>query len=236
MRPDSAAVASPRVPPRRLPEADNSSISQKQLDKIRRIYDSDPGNYDRACSSGVSKRLLESRRARLAAMVQPGQRVLEIGIGTGLTLLHYPAGTDVTGIDLSPKMLALAQERATRLGDRLTADLRVMDAEALEFPDESFDVVLFTLCLCTIPDARRAVAEGLRVCKRGGRLGFLEHVRSNLLPIALLQEAITPVLAWAQHDFWNRRTADTIRSAGVADLTEERWMLGVFSLMTGSKR
>ena len=168
-------------------------------------------------------------------MVQPGQRVLEIGIGTGLTLLHYPAGTDVTGIDLSPGMLDLARERATSLGERLKADLRVMDAQALAFPDESFDVVLFTLCLCTIPDPGRAVTEGLRVCKAGGRLGFLEHVRSNLLPVSLLQDAITPVLAWAQHDFWNRRTADTIRAAGVADLTEERWMLGVFSLMTGRK-
>jgi ubiquinone/menaquinone biosynthesis C-methylase UbiE len=166
--------------------------------------------------------------------VKPGDTVLEVGIGTGLMLLHYPPEADVTGIDVSTKMLAVAQKRVEEMGKRI--DLRVMDAQALEFPDETFDVVLFTLCLCTIPDPGLAVREGLRVCRPGGRLGFLEHVRSNLLPVALLQEAITPILGWAQHDYWNRRTADTVRDAGVADLTEERWMFGVFSLMTGRKR
>lgn len=160
--------------------------------------------------------------------------MLEVGIGTGLTLLHYAPQAEVTGIDLSPKMLAVAQKRADGMGSG-RPDLRVMDAQALDFADASFDVVLFTLCLCTIPDPGLAVREGLRVCRPGGRLGFLEHVRSNLLPVALLQEAITPLLAWAQHDYWNRRTADTIRAAGVVDLTDERWMLGVFSLMTGRK-
>jgi len=208
-------------------------MKEPVLEKIRRIYDSDPGSYDRVCSSGLSKRLLESRRARLAALVRPGDRVLEVGIGTGLTLLHYPAEALVTGVDLSPGMLAVAQERLDGMGRR--ADLRVMDAQHLEFADESFEVVLFTLCLCTIPDPAAAIREGLRVCTTGGRLGFLEHVRSNLLPVAMLQEAVTPLLAWAQHDHWNRRTGETVRAAGVADLTEERWMLGVFSLLTGRK-
>ena len=177
--------------------------------------------------------VLESHRGRLAALVRAGDKILEVGIGTGLTFPHYPVDAEITGIDLSPGMLAIAKLRANEMGRRV--DLRIMDAQALEFADGTFDVILFTLCLCTIPDPGLAIREGLRVCKSGGRLGFLEHVRSNLLPVALLQEAITPITAWTQHDYWNRRTADTVRAAGVSDLTEERWMLGVFSLLTGRK-
>lgn len=159
--------------------------------------------------------------------------MLEVGVGTGLTIPLYAAGADLTGIDISPAMLEVARKRATEVGR--SADLRVMDAQALDFPDNSFDAVFFTLCLCTIPDPALAIQEGLRVCRPGGTLGFLEHVRSNLAPVALLQEVISPILVWAQHDHWNRRTPDLVRGAGVEGVVEERWMLGVFTLMTGRK-
>ena len=181
----------------------------------------------------MSGRVLNSRRARLAALVEPGQKVLEVGIGTGLTIPLYAEDVEITGVDISPRMLDLAIARAAKVGR--TADLRVMDAQALEFPTASFDAVLFTLCLCTIPNPALAIAEGLRVCRPGGRLGFLEHVRSNIGPVALLQEVISPVLAWAQHDFWNRRTGELVRAAGAMDLVEERCMLGIFILLTGRR-
>jgi ubiquinone/menaquinone biosynthesis C-methylase UbiE len=158
-------------------------------------------------------------------------RVLEVGVGTGLNLLHYPPGTDVTGIDLSPKMLDIARQRAAGLD--LRVDLREMDAEALDFPNQSFDSVVYSLCLCTIPDPMRAIREGLRVARPGARMIFFEHIRSHLLPVALLQELINPLTVRFQADHWNRRTLDTIRAAGIApDYLRHAW-LGVFVLAAG---
>ena len=158
-------------------------------------------------------------------------RVLEIGVGTGLNLSHYAPGTDVTGIDLSPKMLAIARQRAAGLD--LRVDLREMDAETLDFPDQSFDSVVYSLCLCTIPDPVRAVEEGLRVARPDARMIFFEHVRSHLLPVALLQELINPLTVRFMADHWNRRTVDTIRAAGIEpDLLQRAW-LGIFVLAAG---
>jgi SAM-dependent methyltransferase len=168
-------------------------------------------------------------RIRIGRLVEG--RVLEIGVGTGLNLSHYPAGTDVTGIDLSPEMLAIARRRAAGLD--LKADLREMDAEALDFPNHSFDSVVYSLCLCTIPNPVRALEEGLRVARPGARMIFFEHVRSNLLPMALVQELINPLTVRFQADHWNRRTLDMIRAAGIEPDYLRRAWLGVFVLAAG---
>jgi ubiquinone/menaquinone biosynthesis C-methylase UbiE len=168
-------------------------------------------------------------RIRIGSLVEG--HVLEIGVGTGLNLMHYPVGTEVTGIDLSPEMLAIARRRAAGL--ELRVDLREMDAEALDFPDHSFDSVVYSLCLCTIPDPVRAIAEGLRVARPGARMIFFEHVRSNLLPMALLQELINPLTVRFMADHWNRRTLDTIKAAGIEPEIVRRAWLGVFVLAAG---
>jgi len=160
-----------------------------------------------------------------------GAEVLDVGIGTGASLPHYPAGVRVTGIDLSPGMLELARRRAEQLG--VAADLRVMDAQHLDFPDSSFDAVVFNLCLCTVPDPARAIAEGVRAARPGARMAFLEHVRSNLPPVALLQDLVTPLTVWTQHDHWDRRTPELVRAAGIRVLSERRWLLGIFDLLIG---
>jgi ubiquinone/menaquinone biosynthesis C-methylase UbiE len=157
--------------------------------------------------------------------------VLEVGIGTGASLPHYRPGVELTGIDLSPGMLAIARRHAVELG--LRAEMREMDAQRLEFGDRQFDAVLFDLSLCTIPDPQAALREALRVARPGARFVFLEHVRSNLPPVAALQEVLTLVTARTQHDFWNRRTPDLIRSAGIRVVSERRWLLGVFTLIVG---
>lgn len=100
-------------------------------------------------------------------------RVLEIGIGTGLNLAHYPRDSELTGIDLSPEMLDLARRRAGQLGRHV--ELSIGDAASLRFADTSFDTVVFTFALSTIPDDRRAVAEARRVLVPGGRLLVLDH-------------------------------------------------------------
>ena len=157
--------------------------------------------------------------------------MLEVGIGTGASLPHYRPGVALTGIDLSPGMLAVARGHAEQVG--LVADLQVMNAERLDFPDHAFDCVVFSLCLCTIPDPERAIREGMRVVKAGGRLVLIEHVRSDLPPVAALQWLLSLATVPLQQDHWDRRTPDLVRACGVRVTSERRWLLGVFDLLIG---
>ena len=112
--------------------------------------------------------LFERPRARLfeLAAIQPTDRVLVVGVGTGLDLLHLPAGTDVTGIDLSPAMLARAAARPSNCA--LT--LRQMSAERLAFPATSFDVVVMSCVLTVVEDPQQTLAEAARVLRPGGAI------------------------------------------------------------------
>jgi len=157
--------------------------------------------------------------------------VLEVGIGTGASLPHYRPGVALTGIDLSPGMLAVARRHAAQLG--IVADLQVMNAERMDFPDHAFDCVIFSLCLCTIPDPERAIREGLRVVKPQGRLIFLEHIRSHLPPVAALQWLLSLATVPLQQDHWDRRTPELVRDCGITVSSERRWLLGVFTLIVG---
>jgi phosphatidylethanolamine/phosphatidyl-N-methylethanolamine N-methyltransferase len=100
--------------------------------------------------------------------------LLEVGIGTGLMLDLYPEGTRLTGIDLSPHMLARAQARAHALANR-EIHLELADAEKMAFPDASFDCVTLPYVLSVTPDPARLVAEVRRVCKKGGHIIVLNH-------------------------------------------------------------
>jgi ubiquinone/menaquinone biosynthesis C-methylase UbiE len=137
----------------------------------------------------------------------------------------------VTGVDLSRVMLALCRERAAEL--KVAVDLVEEDAQALPFADAAFDSVAYNLCLCTIPDPLRAVGEGLRVARSGAPLVFFEHVRSHLLPVALLQDLINPLTVRFDADHFNRRTLDTLRAARVEIVSVRRWALGFFNLIIG---
>jgi ubiquinone/menaquinone biosynthesis C-methylase UbiE len=108
-------------------------------------------------------------------------RVLEVAVGTGRNLDYYPPGLSITGVELSPAMLAIAKQYAADLGRDV--DLRQADAQALPFDDDSFDTVVCTLSLCTIPDPAGAIAEMRRVLRPGGRLLLLDHIGSSWWPI-----------------------------------------------------
>ena len=108
--------------------------------------------------------------------------VLEIAVGTGRNLPHYPDDVRLTGIDSVPAMLDVARRRAVELGRPV--DSRLGDGQALEFEDATFDTVVCTLSLCTIPDDRAAVAEVRRVLRPSGRFVLLEHVRSPFCVVA----------------------------------------------------
>jgi len=144
-----------------------------ETDRVRRYWDRAAGSYDR--SMGFFERLVVADGREWGTSRALGD-VLEIGIGTGRNLPYYLPDVRLTGVDLSTDMLERARIRARELG--LEADLRLGDAEQLEFEASSFDTVVFSFALCSIPDDRAAVREATRVLRPGGRLVFIEHVRS----------------------------------------------------------
>jgi phosphatidylethanolamine/phosphatidyl-N-methylethanolamine N-methyltransferase len=122
---------------------------------------------------------------------RPGERVLEVGVGTGLSLQHYPAGVDVVGIDLSPDMLQHARQRIDPDSGSFT--LKVMDGEAIEYPDDSFDKVVAMYVVSVAPNPQKLVAEMKRVCKPGGELFIVNHYSGGKGIMAGLERLISPL-------------------------------------------
>ena len=119
---------------------------------------------------------------RIAAVIrslaiEPGARVLELGVGTGLSLDAYPPHAQVTGIDLAPDMLERAQDKINRKGWRHIT-LEQGDALDLKFADDSFDYVMAFHVVSVVPDPRRMMAEAQRVCRPGGVITIINHFRS----------------------------------------------------------
>ena len=124
--------------------------------------------------------------------IQPGDRVLEVGVGTGLNLPMYPHGCSVTGIDISVEMLRKARGRAKELG-RGNVTLSVMDASNLQFPDDTFDHVLATYVISAVPDPVKTLLEMRRVCKPQGHVVILNHFRSENPVLGALEWVVAPV-------------------------------------------
>lgn len=123
----------------------------------------------------------------------PGERILEVGVGTGLSLLLYPRDVLVTGIDISRDMLAQAQARKMR--DQLDniVQLSVMDAENMEFADSSFDKVVAMYVASVVPDPERLVDEMRRVCKPNGRIVFVNHFHSQNPLLGTFESLLAPL-------------------------------------------
>ena len=140
-------------------------------------------------------------------------RVLEIGVGTGLNFAHYPDDADVTGIEPDPFMLRRARRTLANTA-RQNITLRQAAAEDLPFPSHTFDHVVATLVLCTVPDPARALSEIRRVLATDGKLHFIEHVRGEGL-VGVAQDLVRPVWKFfAGGCIVNRRTAGLIAAAG----------------------
>lgn len=122
----------------------------------------------------------------------PGERLLEVGVGTGINATMYPSGCDVTGVDISENMLKIARERIARKGVR-NVKLHVMDAASLTFEDDSFDAVYAPFVISVVPDPVAVVREMRRVCRPGGRIIILNHFRSANPVLAWLERLISPL-------------------------------------------
>jgi len=191
-----------------------------ETERIRRIYERMAPGYDRQLGF-VESFLFGHGRTWVCSRARGD--VLEIAIGTGLNLPFYPRNVRLTGIDLSPAMLELARSRAAELGTLV--ELRLADATRLPFDDASFDTVVSTLALSTIPDPSGAVAEARRVLRRGGRFLLLDHVRSPSWPVRLVQRLLDPILVRFEGDHLLREPLDLLQAAGfeITEVERSRW-------------
>ncbi len=130
-------------------------------------------------------------------------------------------------------MLELARRRASDLGREV--ELRLGDAQALDFPEESFDTVVFGLCLCSIPDDRRAMAEAWRVLRPGGHLLLLEHVRSPSPVVRAGQRLLEPLFLRFLADHLLREPLENPKPEGVEVERVDRWAWGIMERASARK-
>jgi ubiquinone/menaquinone biosynthesis C-methylase UbiE len=139
--------------------------------------------------------------------------VLEIGAGTGMNFRHYPVGARVIATEPDPYMLERARQRVAKASASI--DLRQVSADALPFPDGTFDFVVSTLVLCSVQSPRKVLSEIKRVLKPGGELRLYEHVRYQNPVGGFAQDAITPLWKWIGAGCHpNRDTERSVRQAG----------------------
>jgi ubiquinone/menaquinone biosynthesis C-methylase UbiE len=206
------------------------SVRADETERVRRIWEREAPRYDRSIRFW-EKLLFEDGREWVCSRAQGD--VLEVAIGTGRNLPYYTEGVHLTGVDISPAMLGIASQRASDLG--LNVELKEADAQALPFPDASFDTVVCTLSLCNIPDDRKAVAEMKRVLRPGGLLLLLDHVRSSSRLARVLQIALEVVTVRFGGDHLLRRPLEHVRAEGFRMEERERHKLGIVERLAAWK-
>lgn len=200
-------------------------------DLRRRAYAKSAPKYDKQI--GFFERRVFGTDHRPWACSRASGRTLEVAVGTGLNLPHYPDGVEIVGVDLSPEMLALAADRARELARPV--DLKEGDAQELPFPDETFDTVVCTFSLCNIPDVERSVAEMKRVLKRGGHLILVDHIGSSVKPIYWFQRFIEFFSARIEGEYHTRRPMIQVAEAGLEIQERERSHAGVIERLVAKK-
>jgi ubiquinone/menaquinone biosynthesis C-methylase UbiE len=188
----------------------------------REAYRRDAERFDR--SMGFGERFLFGSEHRGWVCSHARGRTLEVAVGTGLNIPLYDADVELTGLDLSSEMLERARRRAALLGR--TIDLREGDAQALPFADATFDSVVCTYSLCSVPDEIQTIAEMRRVLRPGGVLALVDHIRSSVPPVLWLQRLLELSPKRIERELTRRPLLD-VRAAGFEVLRSDRSRLGM---------
>jgi ubiquinone/menaquinone biosynthesis C-methylase UbiE len=187
--------------------------------------------YDMLCGPVF----LNGRRAAASAARAVGGRILEIGVGTGLSFDDYNDTTEITGIDMSEPMIARARERAKTGRYPFVKELAVMDAHRLTFPDASFDCVVAQFVITLVEDPERVLSECARVLRPGGQIILVNHLYSEYGLAAAVERLLAQKARklGLRPEFPFQRLAAWAQSHGGAELVERRKLkpFGVYTLV-----
>ena len=154
----------------------------------REKWDAAARGFDFVNSHGPEKRWGPVKRELYSHM---RGKVFFLAVGTGLDIQSFPPGQDIVGIDISPRMLEKAAPRAAAYNGQM--ELREMDAQNLDFPDNSFDQIYTACTFCSVPDPVQGLRELRRVLKPGGELRMFEHTGSRWFPFNALLHMMNPI-------------------------------------------
>ena len=199
-------------------------LARKRYDRIAPIYDLMEGLVERSRYS--------QWRERLWSKVE-GENILEVGVGTGKNFPYYPAGSRITAVDFSGKMLSRAREKAGR--DNVKVNLQQMDVQYLDFKDDTFDTVVASFVFCSVPDPIRGLREVARVVKPGGKVVLLEHVLSSNKILAWVMNLANALVVPLMGPHINRRTVDNVARSGLIVEQVTDLAVGIFKLIEARK-
>ncbi len=200
------------------PAADRASANERR----RRQYAKEAPRYDKG--SDLIERWLFGTEHRGWACARAAGDTLEVAIGTGLNLPYYPPDVRLTGIDLTTEMLALARHRARDLATPVA--LLEGDAQMLPFADATFDTVISTYAMCSVPDEQATILEMKRILKPGGRLILVDHIRSSVKLLYWLQRLMELVPS-RNRDELTRRPRTHVVAAGFTIEASDRLRAGI---------
>jgi ubiquinone/menaquinone biosynthesis C-methylase UbiE len=204
-----------------MPRAAKARAGESATARQKRVWDKSAAGYEKQIA--VFEKIQFGGGREWVGERAHG-RVLEVAIGTGRSLPHYPAGATVTGIELSSAMLAIARQRAADIGRDV--DFREGDAQHLPFDDAAFDTVVCALALCSIPDPAAAIGEMKRTLVSGGRLLLLDHIGSTWPPIYAAQRLLEQLTIRSAGEHFTRRQLPLVRAAGFQIVETERLKAG----------
>jgi phosphatidylethanolamine/phosphatidyl-N-methylethanolamine N-methyltransferase len=208
-----------------------TDVIELDRDLVAKAYDRWAPVYDMVFGPVFDR----GRRAAIAAAERTGGRILEVGVGTGISLPDYSPKNRIFGVDISEMMLRKAQDRVTELGLRHVEGLAVMDAAHLDFPAASFDVVVAQYVITAVPDPEGTLDEFARVVKPGGEIVLLSRIGAETGLRRSLEHWFAPAarkLGWRTEFAWERYATWAARTPGMR-LAERRAMppLGQFALI-----
>ena len=206
------------------------AIRPGETERIRKIFDKQAPKYDKSMSR-FERWLFTGNREWVCERAEG--EVLELAVGTARNLPYYDDDVRVTGIELSPEMAELGRRRAAESGRDI--NMQIGDATELPFPDESFDAVVCTYGLCTIPDDAAAVREAERVLRPGGKILLAEHVRSPNPIVRAVQRTMEPFAHRLGGDHLLREPLDHLKAVGFQIEEVERQRAGWVELVAARK-
>ena len=180
---------------------DSTEKIKKRYNRVAKIYDILENPME----------MMALKEWRIELMKELKGKVLEIGVGTGKNIEYYPNDIDITAIDFSEKMLEKAYGKAEKFHKKVK--LVSMDAQSMNFPDNTFDIIFTTCVFCSVPDPLIGLKEMRRVCKPKGKIIMIEHVRSEKKVLGVIMDILNPIVVNTYGANINRKTIENINNA-----------------------